>query len=295
MILRAGCPSPSRRPSLLFALLACLLGLGWSLPTTVSAQAPPNPDDPLNEALATTIVVRAVGHGSLVLGREVGGARVTIANATTGELLASGIQQGEAGDQNHIMRTPHVMREPLYSSTPTAAFTTTLYLSAPMQVLLTVEGPLAYPSAMQRASTTVWLSPGQHMTGDGIVIPLYGYIVQIESPAKGATLIARDDVKLRASVRTLSGAPIRPHGDWDARGIGIFAEVLIDGRVTDRLQMFYAGEGGKYDASFFVPRQELAPNGLVVRVVATNPTDGNAGVAEEAYTVLTERRPPKKP
>ncbi len=47
---------------------------------------------------------------------------------------------------------------------------------------------------------------------------LYGYIVQIEHPKTGGTgLIAKDDVILRASVRTLSGALVRPHRDWDSR------------------------------------------------------------------------------
>lgn len=271
-------------------LLGCL-----AVPSPAQAQAPPNPDEPLNEALATTVKVRVVGHGSLVLGRTVGGARVTITNVATGEVLASGIQQGEAGDQNQIMRTPHFMREPLYSSTPAAEFVATLYLTAPTQVEMTAQGPLAYPTASQRVSTTMWLIPGQHMTGDGIVLTLYGYLVQIESPTKGDALIARDDVILRASVRTLSGAPVRPHGDWDARSISIFGEVLINGRVVERLQMFFSGEHSLFEAPFFVPKQQDAPDGIALRVIAANATDGNIGIGEEKYPVLTERLRPKKP
>ncbi len=276
-------------------LTLCLLSATLWLPSASHAQAPPNPDEPLNEALATTVKIRVVGHGSLVLGRAVGGARVTITNVATGEMLASGIQQGEAGDQNQIMRTPHFMREPLYSSTPAAEFVTTLYLAAPMQVEITAQGPLAYPTAGQRVSTTTWLIPGQHMTGDGIVLALYGYLVQIESPTKGEALIAREDVTLRASVRTLSGAPVRPHGDWDARGISIFGEVLIGGRVVERLQMFFSGERSQFEAPFFVPKQQDAPDGIALRVIAANAADGNIGIAEEKYPVLTERLRPKKP
>ena len=67
----------------------------------------------------------------MVLGKDVGGARVTITDVATKQILATGIQQGEAGDQNQIMRTPRLMEEPRYSSRPAAAFTTTLDYSIP--------------------------------------------------------------------------------------------------------------------------------------------------------------------
>ena len=172
------------------------------------------PDLRLNDPKPTTILVRVVGHGAMVLGREVGSARVTITDVSTKQILATGIQQGEAGGQNQIMRTPRLMEEPHYSSRPAAAFTATFDLPHPTLVEVTAEGPLAYPASSQRASTTVWLVPGQDMTNDGIILHLYGYIVQIEHPKSGEPLIAKDDVILRAAVRTLSGALLRPHGDW---------------------------------------------------------------------------------
>ncbi len=264
-------------------------------PGRSSAQAPPDPEQPLNEALATTITVRVVGHGAMALGREVGGARITVTNLATGELLATGLQQGEAGDQNQVMRTPHFMREPVYSATASAAVTTTLYLAAPTQVEIVAQGPLAYPGAMQRTSKTLWLVPGQHMTDDGIVLQLYGYLVQIDAPTKGTSLVAKDDVTLRASVRTLAGAPVRPHGDWDARRVTIFGEVLVGTRVVERLQMFFSGERNLFEAPFFVPKQQDAPDGITVRVIAANAADGNVGIAEEKYPVLSERLPTKKP
>ena len=259
------------------------------------AQLPPSPDQPLNEKLATNVTIRVVGHGSLALGREVGGAKVTITDLGTGTLLATGMQQGEAGDQNLIMRTPHTMREPVYSSAPSAAFTTTLYLDQPTQVEIAAQGPMGYPGSVQRVSHTMWLIPGQHMTGDGVVLQLYGYLVHIEGPPQGESLIAKEDVTLRASVRTLAGTPVRPHGDWDARQVSIFGEVLIGDRVIERLQMFFASEPNLFEAPFFVPKQQEAPDGITVRVVAANAADGNVGVAEAKYPVLSERLRPPKP
>jgi hypothetical protein len=84
-----------------------------------------------NDPLPTTVLVRVVAHRSLVLGHEVGGARVTMTDVATGRLLASGSQQGEPGDQTQIMRTPHLMDEPLYSSRPAAAYSATLEPARP--------------------------------------------------------------------------------------------------------------------------------------------------------------------
>ena len=261
----------------------------------ISADNEPPPSLRLNDPQATTILVRVVGHGAMVLGREVGGARITITDVATKHILATGIQQGEAGDQNQIMRTPRLMEEPHYSSRPAAAFVATFDLLHPMLVEVTAEGPLGYPTSSQRASTTVWLVPGQNTTDDGIVMHLSGYIIQIEHPKPGEPLIAKDDVMLRASVRTLSGALVRPHGDWDSRKIHIYGELMVGERVLERLQLFYNHDRTSFEAPFFVPLPNDAPDGITLRVVAADPSNGNVGVEKANYPVLRERLPLKKP
>ncbi len=259
----------------------------------IPAEGDPPPSLRLNDSRPTTILVRVVGHGAMVLGREVGGARVTITDVATKQILATGIQQGEAGDQNQIMRTPRLMEEPHYSSRPAAAFTATFDLLHPTLVEVTAEGPLAYPESSQHASTTVWLVPGQDTTNDGIVLHLYGYIVQIEHPQSGQPLIAKDDVILRASVRTLSGTLVRPHGDWDSRKIHIYGELMIGERILERLQLFYNHDQARFEAPFFVPLPNDAPDGITIRVVAADPGGGNFGIGQAKYPVLSEQLRPQ--
>lgn len=272
--------------SAVLAPLTCLAGLTKDL-------APP--DLRLNEPRPTTILVRVVGHGAMVLGREVGGARVTVTDVATKQILATGFQQGEAGDQNQIMRTPRLMEEPHYSSRPAAAFIATLDLLHPTLVEIAAEGPLAYPASSQRVSTTVWLIPGQDMTNDGIVLHLYGYIVQIEQPKSGEPLIAKNDVILRASIRTLSGTLVRPHGDWDSRKIHLYGELMIGEQVLERLQLFYNHDRACFEAPFFVPLPKDAPNGITLRIVAADPAGGNFSIGQAQYPVLSERLPPRRP
>jgi hypothetical protein len=159
-------------------------------------------------------------------------------------------------------------------------------LEKPTLVEIVAQGPLKYPAAMQRTSTTVLLMPGQDLTNDGIVLPLYGFIVQIENPPPGQTLMAKDDVKLSASIRTLSGSPVRPHGDWDSRKISIHAEVLIGDRVTERLQMFFVGNKNQFEAPFFVPSPSDAPDGITLRVVAADSGGANFGIGQARYPVI---------
>jgi len=147
---------------------------------------------------------------------------------------------------------------------------------------------------LQRASTTVLLIPGHDLTNDGIVLHLYGYLVQVEHPKPGEPLIAKEDVMLRASVRTLSGALVRPHSDWDSRKMHIYAELLVGDRIVERLQMFYSGEKSRFEAPFFVPISKDAPDGITLRVIAADVATGNFGVVSAQYPVLSERLRPKK-
>jgi len=276
---------------LVAAGVICSLMLFPCPPTHVFSQL--LPDSPLNGPQRTTVLVRVVAHGAMVLGREVGGARVTITDVSSGTILASGLQQGEAGDQNHIMRTPHILEEPIYSSRPSAAFTATVELHKPTLVEISAEGPLAYPSALQRTSKTLLLIPGEDLTHDGIVLHLYGYLVQIERPKPREALMAKADLKLRASIRTLSGSLVRPHGDWDSRKIRIYGEVLIGERIIERLQMFYDEGSRTFEAPFFVPPLNDVPDGMTLRVIATDLATGNAGMDQVSYPVVRERVLPK--
>jgi hypothetical protein len=254
----------------------------------------PSLPEPANGPVPTEIMVRVVAHGSMVLGDEVGGARVTITEVANGRLLVSGLQIGEPGDQNQIMRTPRLMEEPRYSSLPSGSFQVTLNLDRPTLVEIAATGPLGYPASAQRASKTVLLIPGQDLTNDGIVLHLYGFIVQIESPTPGEPLIAKEDVTLKASVRTMSGALVRPHSDWDSRKIKIYGEVLIGDRVVERMQMFYTGERSSFAAPFFVPTPTEAPDGITLRVVAADGRGGNFGMGEGKYPVMPEQLRPRQ-
>ena len=68
-------------PTARLLLLCCTVLTPLPCLATPAEDKPPS-DLRLNEPQPTTILVRVVGHGAMVLGREVGSARVTITHAS---------------------------------------------------------------------------------------------------------------------------------------------------------------------------------------------------------------------
>jgi hypothetical protein len=58
--------------------------------------------------------------------------------------------------------------------------------------------------------------------------------------------------------------------------------------------MFYSGERALFEAPFFVPLVQDAPDGITLRAIAADPASGNFGVGEATFPVLSERLPPKR-
>ncbi len=113
--------------------------------------------------------------------------------------------------------------------------------------------------------------------------------MEIKHPKPGEELIAKNDVMLRASIRTLSIALVRPHGDWDSRKVHIYGELLIGDRIFERLQMFYSGEHANCEVPFIVPLPKDIPDGIKLRVAAADPASGNFGVSQAKFPVLIKR------
>ena len=179
-------------------------------------------------ATSTVVTVRAISRDAKVLGDGVGGARITIREAGTGKVLASGTQTGGTGDTRRIMQQPRARGAMVYESEGAAAYRATLDLSAPTVVEITAEGPLKYPQAMQRASKTLLLLPGRHIEGDGVLLEIAGFIVDVP-PAQA---LPNTPVPIRAKVTMTCGCPTEPGGLWNADHITVTARVLRNGSAV---------------------------------------------------------------
>lgn len=236
-------PLPRFRSAL--AAVASLLAVLWLLPGAAAAQQG-------GDLVPTRLLVRAVAHDAKVVGSGVGGARITVRDVATGEVLARGVQRGGTGDTGLIMRDPVERGETIYDTPGAAGYTATLMLRRPTRVEVTAEGPLAAPPASrERTSKTLWMLPGRHVEGQGIVLELHGFFVEILSPEAGAA--TGNEVRVRARVRMMCGCPTEPGGLWDADRYELTARLLRDGRPVREVTLRFTGETSQYEATLSAP------------------------------------------
>ena len=243
-------------------------------PQTANAQA-----TTADRAVPTTITVHVRSNDAKLLQDPVGGARVIIRDAETGTVLAEGLQQGDSGSTDQIMRQPHRRGENIYTTPGAAQYVATLSLVEPTRIEVTAEAPLDHPQAMQSASKTLWVMPGQDIEGDGLVLTVHGFIVEVLEPSSSSAA-SGESVSVRARVRMLCGCPTEPGGMWDASTYTITAQLLRDGEVVATAPMDFTGTTSEYEATLTAP----ASGATAVRVLAMDAQRVNFGVATHAFS-----------
>ena len=238
--------------------LGSRLGLGLSLLFGLAVQAEP-----------THIVVRARSLDAKFIGDHTGGVHVTLTDATTGQVLASGDISGGTGDTARIMKTP-LQRGQVLSDAKTAGFAATLDLTQPTLIRLEARGPLGKPAAAITVSSMMWVAPGHDVMGDGWVVTFPGLVVepQLKRLADGRTAVV-------ASVTMMCGCPISQNGVWDASDITVTAQGL--GPDAKEAVILHPGsEPSTFSATLNGP----IPKTAKIRVVAVQKSTPNVGVAE---------------
>lgn len=235
------------------------------------------------EAAPTRVTVRAVSRDAKVIGDAVGGARITIRDLESKKVLASGIQAGGTGDTKRIMQEPRKRGAVVYGTDGAAAFRTTLDIARPTVVEITAEGPLAYPQATQRVSRTMLLLPGRHIEGEGVVLEIAGFIVDVP---KAITARAAQPLQLRAKVTMACGCPTEPGGLWNADEITVAARILRGAEVLKEMPLRYAGEVSTYAATL----PALSAGTYTIEFTASDVRSGNFGRATTDLTIELAHR-----
>ncbi|MFQ5703013.1 MAG: hypothetical protein ACE5HT_03235 [Gemmatimonadales bacterium] len=222
--------------------------------------------------VATTIRVRVVAHDAKVIGSSVGGARVYVRAPSTGEILAEGVQEGGTGDTRAIVIDPVKRGAAIFDSPNAAVFTARLTLNEPTVLEFVGEGPLGFEHAMQRAVKSMLVVPGEDILGDGVVLELHGFIVELLEPRE---VVAREgDFKVVAKVRMMCGCPLEPGGLWDADRVRVKAVVYRNGDLIQSADLAYAGTPNTFEGEISVGN---AVHGAELIVVASDRSRINFG------------------
>lgn len=231
----------------------------------------------------TRVMIRAVAHDAKLIGSGVGGARITVVDALTGEVLARGLQEGGTGDTRAIMMRPRERGGSVYDTDGAAGFLAELELEEPTRVRIEAEGPLGMPHATQRASRTMDLVPGVHVLGDGVILELYGFTVELLEPTSSPGDREGETLHVRARITLLCGCPTEPGGLWDSDRYTIEARIVDqDGRVLESTPLGFAGETSVYEGGIPVPEGE----DLALQVVAMDADRANFGMVERRFDEL---------
>ncbi len=231
---------------------------------------------PVNAQTKTQIRVRVVAHDAKIIGSGVGGARIVVKNAETGEVLAEGIQEGSTGDTKAIVVEPITRGASVFDTPGAAEFTVTIELDEPTVLEFVGEGPLGFAYAMQRATKRMLVVPGQDLLGDGVVLDLHGFIVELLEPTHipdGA-----HEIQVRVRVRMMCGCTLEPAGLWDADRVAVRVQVYGPDGMVREAPLGYAGEPNIFTGSLSL---DGVPEGSRVFVVVTDPARENFGMSLE--------------
>jgi len=234
----------------------------------------------------TTITVRVIAKGGKFVSAEVGGVLVTVRDAQTQELLASGNVTGTSGDTQGIMVAPTTRISGIPVDDDAAAFTVTLDLDRPRLLEVSAYGPLAQLQSATRVTATQWVVPGKHITGgDGLLLELPGLLVDVLDPPTHFIVqldAAPKTVRIRANVMMMCGCPIAPGGPWDPAGFEVAARLIRNGEPVGALPLAFTGTASEFAADWTISQ----PGVYEATVYAFQPANGNTGVDNVAFIAM---------
>jgi hypothetical protein len=235
-------------------------------------------------AAETRLVVRARSRDGKFVGSSMGGAQVVVRDAQTGQVLASGVTVGTTGDTQTLMKQPHA-RGARLADEASAKFTATVDLAEPRLVTVEVSGPQAQRQALATSTTQLWLLPGKHIEGDGLIVELPGFAVDVLAPPAHEFLKLTADKKLtvpiRANLTLMCGCPTEPKGLWDSSRYELQVLVKRNGQPLTQVPLKFAGKTSTFEGE--LPVQQKGAYELTV--TAFDPATGNTGVDRTTFVV----------
>lgn len=228
----------------------------------------------------TRIMVRVHSKDAKFIGSSIGGAHITIKKESTGELLAEGITTGSTGDTKVIMEEPRTRGKQL-STEETAGFEAVLNITEPIFVTVEATAPVNKKQASVKSSTQLWIIPGKDILGDGIVLEVPGFIIDILSPQTHERIEAGLNIQITANVVMMCGCPVTPGGIWNADDYEISAIIGKEGEENKTIQL-----KAEEKPSTFSGNTVLTSGNYEITVYAFDPRTGNTGVDRTNFIVL---------
>ena len=234
-------------------------------------------------AIETKIIVRAKAKDAKFIGSSLGGAYVKIINKMTGETLAQGKTQGSTGNTGLIMKTPRT-RGTTISDDNTSKFMASIDIEEPTFVIIEVFSPINNKQARITASTEIWLIPGKHILGDGVVLEIPGFIIDILNPRTHQFIelssLENNTLKIQANIVMMCGCTISKNGLWDSEKMEVKAIIKHNGTKLTEITL------NNMATNFFEGNLPIKEKGIYEAIVyAYSESTGNTGVDKVSYII----------
>ena len=241
--------------------------------------------------IPTTVTVRVIAKAGKFLGADIGGALVTVHDAQTGALLASGNTSGGSGPSN--LMDVCITRLETLPTDGASSFVAVLNIDTLQRIRVTAHGPNGSLQSANTVSATQWVIPGKDITGgDGLLLEVPGMQVQIQNPPTHFEVPTQPyTVDIQANVTMMCGCPISPDTDWkpDLFDVGVFIRQLdvpcLGQSITlDQFPLKYSGTTSRFVGSWKVDPKS-APAYYEAIVYAYQPSNGNSGMDRVTFFI----------
>ncbi len=223
-------------------------------------------------AQETKIMIRAKAKDAKFIGTSIGGAKVIVKDAITGELLDEGITSGSTGNTKLIMQEAKERYKSL-SEESTAGYMAVLDIQEPKFITVEVLAPFTKKQALVKSSTQLWVIPGKDITGDGLILEIPGFVVDIISPQTHERIAADNQIELKANVVMMCGCPIEKDGLWDANQYEVKAVI----KNSEGKSVSVVMEQREKPSTFYA-ETSLEKGLYEVTIYAYDPVSGNTGL-----------------
>lgn len=236
----------------------------------------------------TRIQIRVTANDAKIIGSGVGGVAITVRDTRTGDILAEGVQEGSTGNTAQIMGSQQ-RGGPVFEADGAGGFMAEIHITEPTPVEISARGPLGTDQAIQTASKSLLVIPGRDVLGEGVIIELNGFTVEIMSPVAGS-VEAGAPFEVRARITMLCGCPTEPGGMWDSTDYEILARLTVGSEVVGEWPLVFAGSTSEYTGTALI---ETAGD-FVLHVIASDQKKANFGMASlKAVAVSPPRSDPR--
>lgn len=233
--------------------------------------------DSFAQSQKTTVVVRALAKDAKFIGTSMGGAQIIIKKVKTGEILAEGVTQGTTGNTNKLVGEPH-QRYSLLSTEDAAKFEANLELTEPIFAEISATAPVAQNQSQIKSTTQLWLIPGKDITGDGIILEIPGFAIDILQP-QAHEVNESKTISITANAVMMCGCPTSPNGLWNSDEMEFTAIIHRGETEVARKEMTFTGKTSTFETSF-APSEGGA---YQITVYGYDPRTGNTGVDKTTF------------